>query len=120
MADLLAQTLRDWQSFYILTGTAAATLVGLLFVAASLAAAGVDTNPRASISAFVTPTLIHFGAVLLIACSVTAPSQGPAIVGAVWIGLGAGGLIEVGVAIAHMWSFHGSGAFDHRHWGWHA
>ena len=34
----LDQALRDWRDFYILAGTAAATLVGLMFVSASIGA----------------------------------------------------------------------------------
>jgi hypothetical protein len=35
MTDL-AQTIGEWETFYLLTGTAAATLIGLLFVAVSI------------------------------------------------------------------------------------
>ena len=31
-----SQTITDWQTFYLLTGTAAATLIGLLFIAISI------------------------------------------------------------------------------------
>ena len=34
----LDQTLRDWRDFYVMGGTAAATLVGLMFVFASIGA----------------------------------------------------------------------------------
>jgi hypothetical protein len=29
-------TIKDWQTFYVMAGTAAATLIGLLFVAVSI------------------------------------------------------------------------------------
>ncbi len=67
--------LRDWQNFYMMIGTAAATLTGLMFVATSLAA-GIERDPSsldAGISAFNTPTVVHFGAVLLIAAILSAP-----------------------------------------------
>ncbi len=67
--------LSDWQNFYMIIGTAAATLTGLMFVATSLAAGG-DWNTStldAGIEAFNTPTVVHFGAVLLVACVLSAP-----------------------------------------------
>lgn len=67
--------LSDWQNFYMIIGTAAATLTGLMFVATSLAAGG-DWNAStldAGIEAFNTPTVVHFGAVLLIAGVLSAP-----------------------------------------------
>lgn len=71
------QLLKDWQNFYMIIGTAAATLTGLMFVATSLAA-GIERNMStldAGISAFNTPTVVHFGAVLLIAGILSAPWQ---------------------------------------------
>jgi uncharacterized membrane protein len=51
--------LHDWQNFYMLTGAAAATLIGLLFVAVSIS---VGTNitvgqARDSLRTFVSPIL---------------------------------------------------------------
>lgn len=70
--------LQDWQSFYMVVGTAAATLTGLMFVATSLVA-GAERNSStldAGISAFNTPTVMHFGAVLFIAVVLSAPWRG--------------------------------------------
>lgn len=36
MSDLFAETINSWTNFYMLTGSAAATLVGLIFVSVSL------------------------------------------------------------------------------------
>jgi len=69
--------LSNWQNFYMLIGTASATLTGLMFVATTLIA-GIDTHvstANAGISAFNTPTVVHFGAVLLIAGILSAPWQ---------------------------------------------
>ena len=68
---------RDWQNFYTLIGTAAATLTGLMFVVTTLIA-GVDRKVEtlnAGISAFNTPTVVHFCAVLLLAGILSAPWQ---------------------------------------------
>ena len=69
--------LNDWQNFYMLIGTAAATLTGLLFVGTTLMvgferqAATLD----AGIAAFNTPTIAHFCMVLLLAGMLSAPWQ---------------------------------------------
>jgi len=67
--------LSNWQNFYMLIGTAAATLTGLMFVVTTLIA-GIETHVEtlnAGISAFNTPTVLHFGTVLLIAGILSAP-----------------------------------------------
>ncbi len=69
--------LSNWQNFYMIIGTAAATLTGLMFVVTTLIA-GIETHVstlNAGISAFNTPTVVHFCAVLLIAGILSAPWQ---------------------------------------------
>ena len=69
--------LSNWQNFYMIMGTAAATLTGLMFVATSLVA-GIETHvptANAGISAYNTPTVVHFSAVLLLAGIFSAPWQ---------------------------------------------
>lgn len=69
--------LGGWQSFYMLIGTAAATLMGLMFVSFTLVV-GFERNQSqldAGVSAFNTPTVMHFVAVLLVALILNAPWQ---------------------------------------------
>ncbi len=69
--------LSGWQSFYMIIGTAAATLTGLMFVVTTLTAR-IDAHPSAlsaAVSVFNTPTVVHFGAVLLLAGILSAPWQ---------------------------------------------
>jgi hypothetical protein len=69
--------LSDWQNFYMIMGTAAATLTGLMFVVTTLIA-GIDAHLsilNAAVSAFNTPTVVHFCAVLLLAGILSAPWQ---------------------------------------------
>jgi hypothetical protein len=69
--------LSNWQNFYMIIGTAAATLTGLMFVATTLIA-GIETQVstlNAGTSAFNSPTVVHFCAVLLIAGILSAPWQ---------------------------------------------
>lgn len=69
--------LSNWQNFYMIMGTAAATLTGLMFVVTTLIA-GIDarmTTLNAAVSAFNTPTVVHFATVLLLAGMLSAPWQ---------------------------------------------
>jgi hypothetical protein len=86
--DPLPAALLPWQSFYLLLGTAAATLTGLMFVAVTFGSSLV-TRETAQISrAFLDPTYQHFVQVLLTACLATVPSIEPAFLGAVLLGVG--------------------------------
>src|SRR6476619_84130 len=69
--------LSNWQNFYMIMGTAAATLTGLMFVATTIIA-GIDTHvptANAGVAAFNTPTVVHFCVVLLLAGILSAPWQ---------------------------------------------
>jgi hypothetical protein len=64
-----------WQNFYILVGTAAATLVGLMFVAVTFGANLVTPETQATARAFLDPPFTHFAHVLLTACLVVIPTM---------------------------------------------
>src|SRR5512145_873562 len=69
--------LSSWQNFYMIMGTAAATLTGLMFVVTTLIA-GIDSHVsilNAAVSAFNTPTVVHFCTVLLLAGILSSPWQ---------------------------------------------
>jgi amino acid transporter len=69
--------LSHWQNFYAIMGTAAATLTGLMFVVTTLIAS-IDAHTstlNAAVSAFNTPTVVHFAAVLLLTGILSAPWQ---------------------------------------------
>jgi hypothetical protein len=76
--------LLDWQNFYAMVGSAAGALIGLQFILIALIAdlPAAPTLAGAS-EAFGTPTVVHFGAALLVAGVMSAPwhaLDGPAIV----------------------------------------
>ena len=65
--------LQGWDNFFMMAGAAAATLIGLLFVAVSV---GTGFSPSGFVQgtrAFLTPTLVQFGAVLFPALAALAP-----------------------------------------------
>jgi hypothetical protein len=112
--------LRDWQTFYVLTGTAAATLIGLLFVAVSISG-GITrsvTQIADSIRSFVTPILWTYAQVLLISCLAVMPLQGPLALTIVLVALGC---LDIALTAQVGWRF----VFLHRedmdrgHWVWH-
>ncbi|MDB5073747.1 MAG: hypothetical protein JWM87_4858 [Candidatus Eremiobacteraeota bacterium] len=65
--------LAAWANFYVITGSSAAALTGLMFVVITLIK---DTRLRANsegIATFSTPTVVHFCVALLIAVTLSAP-----------------------------------------------
>jgi membrane protein CcdC involved in cytochrome C biogenesis len=66
--------LERWANFYLITTTAAATLIGLLFILITLAA---DKRPKevGKIGLYLTPTVVYFISVLLLAAVMTFPNQ---------------------------------------------
>ncbi len=74
MVETASSVLTPWSTFYILVGSAAAALTGLMFVVITLIM-GTERLQRApdGISAFSTPTVVHFGAALFVSAMLTAP-----------------------------------------------
>src|SRR5262249_33030053 len=75
MQSSLADLVEAWHDFDLLIGTAAATLVGLMFVAASIGASVFTEKDRAAMKAFISPTVVHFSAVLFVAIVSLIPSH---------------------------------------------
>lgn len=74
MTETASSVLDPWSNFYIMTGSAAGGLTGLMFVVITLVT-GVErlrTN-RDGLSTFSTPTVVHFGAALLVSAILSAP-----------------------------------------------
>src|SRR5262249_17579150 len=75
MQSSLADLVDAWHDFDVLIGTAAATLIGLMFVAASIGASVYTEKDRAAMEAFISPTVVHFSAVLFVAILSLVPSH---------------------------------------------
>jgi hypothetical protein len=75
MQPSLTDLVHEWHDFYLLVGTASATLVGLMFVAASIGAQVFTEKNREGMRAFISPTVVHFSAALFICMAATIPSQ---------------------------------------------
>ena len=69
--------LAGWENFYVIVGSSAGALIGLQFVVMTLITEmpAVRDVERAG-AAFATPTIVHFGTVLLLSAVISAPWQG--------------------------------------------
>jgi hypothetical protein len=81
-----------WHEFYMLLGTASATLVGLLFVAATVGSGVFSAERRAPLRVFVSASVVHFSGILAVCLIVLAPLQNEALFGALIVGCGLFGL----------------------------
>jgi len=88
-----------WENFYVIVGSSAGALIGLQFVVITLIADMPTEGGAQASSAFATPTIVHFGAVLLLAAAQCAPWHRIGTAAAFWglVGL-TGMLYEIIVA----------------------
>ena len=77
MSEALLSPLATWQNFYVIIGTAAATLTGLTFVVVTLIAGVREraSSPSEAFATFNTPSVVHFSLALLVAAILSAPWQ---------------------------------------------
>lgn len=77
--------LAGWNNFYLIVGASSAALIGLQFVATTLIANRWALQDQGDAGAsYATPTVVHFGAVLLLAGIQTSPSRGWQFSGVCW------------------------------------
>src|SRR5579872_5049173 len=93
---LLARTLAEWHDFFLLVGTAGATLVALLFVAASLGAGYMTAEGAVGTRTFMTPVVIHFASVFFMSAVALVPSMNPFFFASL---IGAAAVVGIGVSI---------------------
>jgi hypothetical protein len=95
MHSSLSELLHAWHDFYVLVGTASATLVGLMFVTASIGATLFTERNREAVKAFISPTVVHFSEVLFVCILAAIPSE-------TWLTLAA--LLAIGGAAGLIYS----------------
>jgi hypothetical protein len=77
--------LDGWGNFYVIVGSSAGALIGLQFVVMTLIANLPITRDYAHAgNTFTTPTVVHFGVVLLLSAVGSAPWDGIAAVAVLW------------------------------------
>jgi hypothetical protein len=92
-----------WTNFYVIVGSSAGALIGLQFVVMTLVANMPITRSAAQAgNSFMTPTVVHFGVVLLLSAAATAPWEGIAAVTVLWGLVGLGVVVYVVVVAWHL------------------
>ncbi len=86
--------LAGWQNFYVIVGSSAGALIGLQFVVMALVADLPRTPVQAQAGhAFATPTIVHFGAVLMLSAALSAPWQSIGGAAVLWGLMGLAGVV---------------------------
>jgi hypothetical protein len=67
------EALKAWHDFYVLVGTAGATLLALLFVAASIGAGFLTEERQAGTRTFMSPVVVHFASVFFLSAVALCP-----------------------------------------------
>jgi hypothetical protein len=96
----LNQSLAPWHDFYTLLGGASATMIGLLFVAASVGSGVFSRSRRGAQRMFLSASVVHFGSILAVALFVLAPCLDWSSFGAVTTAAGVFGLAYSGLTWA--------------------
>ena len=95
--------LSAWENFYVIVGSSAGALIGLQFVVLTLIASRpVGAGTAQAGHAFATPTIVHFGAVLLLAGIISAPWQEITPAAVLWGLLGLSGIVYAAVVVRRM------------------
>jgi hypothetical protein len=84
-----------WENFYVIVGSSAGALIGLQFVVLTLISGRPMMKDQAQQAgdAFATPSVVQFGAVLLLSAILNAPWNGIEIVSALWGFVGLSGVV---------------------------
>lgn len=93
--NAFVETVESWHDFYMLTGSAAATLIGLIFVAVSLHIDVIATAKKSSdISTLARQTFSNFIYILSFAFIYMVPSDTPFGIGVPLLSLGLIGIVQ--------------------------
>lgn len=118
MSDAFTLALHAWQNFYFMSGGAAATLIGLLFIAISFGWHLVSTESDTQFRTYVTPILTHFISVLVLACMMLVPIYPAFGLSLVLLGLSIAGGIEIVRVIRGMSRRAQPAPVSMHHWFW--
>jgi hypothetical protein len=89
----------QWDSFYVIVGSAAGALIGLQFVVATLIAERPPLRVAEAGAAFATPTIVHFEGALLLSALLRVPWQTIIPPAVLWGPIGFSG-VAYGVVVA--------------------
>src|SRR5215210_8153507 len=95
--------MNGWENFYVIVGSSAGALIGLQFVVLTLIAGRpIDRSEAQAGDAFSTPSVVHFGVVLLLSAIISAPWDGIGTVAVLWGGVGLSGIVYAVIVARRM------------------
>jgi hypothetical protein len=94
--------LAEWDSFYVIVGSAAGALIGLQFVVITLISQKPTSPALEGGAAFGTPTIVHLGTALLLSALLRAPWPTITFVAALWGVIGLSGMVYAMIVIRRM------------------
>lgn len=95
--------MNGWANFYVIVGSSAGALIGLQFVVLTLIASRPVARGEAQAGdAFSTPSVVHFGVVLLLSAVLSAPWEGIGVVAVLWGLVGMIGIVYVAIVARRM------------------
>jgi len=117
MTDTWVRQLEAWHDFYVIVGAAAAQLMGLMFVVVSLSTNVGVPRSGAAVRAFLSPTVVFFATIVLVAAAITVPPLPPLALGVLLAAGGAGGVTYMVATRGHqMWR---ESRLDRLDWWWY-
>jgi hypothetical protein len=94
--------LAEWDNFYVIVGSSAGALTGLMFVVVTLIADRRAHGGGGDVAAYGTPNVFHFCAVLLVSAMLAAPWQSLHVVGVLLVIAGAIGVAYAAIILRRM------------------
>jgi len=92
--------LGGWHDFYAILAMAAGTLIGAMFIVASIGGRNVTRARATAVASFVTPTVIHLSVVLLACALLVVPTLERQTLGIIGV---IGGLVGLAAATRICW-----------------
>jgi hypothetical protein len=109
--------LEHWHEFYELLGTAAAALVALLFVAATIGANIFTSESAGATRTFMSPVVFHYSNIMFLSLIVLIPDQTTQSLG-VFVGVAAlGSLIYSVITFVRVWRHSAADTYDRLAYG---
>lgn len=94
--------LEGWENFYVIVGSSAGALIGLQFVVLTLIAEKPQLATAEGGAAYLTPTIVHFGTVLLLSAVLRVPWHSIGAFAIAWGLVGLAGIAYVAVVNLRM------------------
>ena len=92
----MADTVASWRNYYELLGSGSATMIGLLFVAATVGSGAFSSDRRAPVRMFLSASVVHFTGILAVSLIIMAPLQSQILFGTLIVAGGLFGLAYYG------------------------